>query len=546
MIPRNWDRRSIISFLLLLGATIIFIVYKFIFVVALWNGRNIPPSPDDTYLYLSFVEQFASYGFNQDIPAYYYQPNDVKITYFPWVAGITLIKQIFGFTVEKAFYSNFYLGTILLALVLVYFFTKFAGRFFAAFGLLILMLYHGGGAWHGFFWVVPSFYLFMLTLLIWALVIEENNWSSYILVFISPVFLLIHPMSLVSFGIIVTTFLFKSLLLWQLDRRQTKKLAIFVVCILISLIVYTGLRLIGVVPDLNWGIEAQQIIGIFTQRTQGVNLVKVAQQPQVSVGYQTLSPLLNFLDFDRGSWELIRNTYLWFLKKWPVLIPFTFGLVTSIWRKNVDLISLWGVSLLYTAGAIFTMVSGTGRRLMLFVWPITFMIIAYGLYEFISILSLQIMHNFRSKKDRNLKKVILAEIGLLLVIYFLVRPFAIINHSDALHGVEFSNSNHEFEWDRTCTEYILAQTSQESIVVYDGKLSKYASFTHGLLERRNIPIGEVENFPGQELFFVCWQGLSHCETNKASILSRDNTYGEPKLSLERDCGAYDIYWFSYE
>jgi len=76
------------------------------------------------------------------------------------------LARMLGISATAMFHANFYIGLFLMGLVLLLFLRKTdPSPFFVATALCIFAFYEGKGTYHGFFWVVPSFYAIMFFLI---------------------------------------------------------------------------------------------------------------------------------------------------------------------------------------------------------------------------------------------------------------------------------------------------------------------------------------------------------------------------------------------
>ena len=144
------------------------------------GDRKVIPSPDDSYHYLYHVRWLSDYGLHTSPPIVVQQRQQIALAggapdiryfmsaiqpYFSWALGMSIAHSLTGRELEKLFVDSFYFGTCILALVL-FFFAWSAGLSAAPWLMLALVGFFGGGSYHGFFWVVPSFYSLCLYLLL--------------------------------------------------------------------------------------------------------------------------------------------------------------------------------------------------------------------------------------------------------------------------------------------------------------------------------------------------------------------------------------------
>ncbi|WP_287373938.1 hypothetical protein [Prosthecochloris sp.] len=135
----------------------------------MWYNHPGPLGLDDAGWYISpitfFKENPLFFINGQSMPD---EPcfNFNKILH-PYVFGI--IANKFSISGEKMFEYNFYIGITLMGIVLYTLFKKISSsQLFLTTALILFAFYSGNGYYHGFFWIVPSFYaiLLFLTLII--------------------------------------------------------------------------------------------------------------------------------------------------------------------------------------------------------------------------------------------------------------------------------------------------------------------------------------------------------------------------------------------
>ena len=215
------DQKRSISILLLLLGCVLFLYLKLSAINVMFD-RNFPPSIDDSYQYISTIDRLAKFGFNyEDTISYKTIARYIKKNpspegfsalgklkaqyYFSWSFVLSLICKT-GVSAEKVYHRNFYAGIFIALIVFIYFGYKMVGFEYIGFFLLSIMLFFGDGGYHGFFWVVPSFYSLIFLFLLVAIVFFCNNYTVK-LVFFLPLFLLVHPLSLMSIPVFCLIFI---------------------------------------------------------------------------------------------------------------------------------------------------------------------------------------------------------------------------------------------------------------------------------------------------------------------------------------------------
>jgi len=120
------------------------------------------------------------------------------------VVGLPLgaIAAIFKQSSQDVFHINFYLGILFACFVLYLTFSKFSNpKQSIYFGFLLFAFYTGQGTYHGFFWVVPSFFCIVFWLLLFRVLFHSERYWIYLPI---PCFfaLFSHPSSILAFTIL--------------------------------------------------------------------------------------------------------------------------------------------------------------------------------------------------------------------------------------------------------------------------------------------------------------------------------------------------------
>ncbi|WP_205632832.1 hypothetical protein [Chlorobaculum limnaeum] len=131
----------------------------------MWYEHPGPVGLDDAGWYMSNIEYFREFPFitrgstELTSPPIY---NINKISHpllFGWLAFV------FGTSAETMYHINFYVGIVLMGFVLVALFRRIdASPWFVLSAFVLFAFYEGKGSYHGFSWVVPSFYAIALFL----------------------------------------------------------------------------------------------------------------------------------------------------------------------------------------------------------------------------------------------------------------------------------------------------------------------------------------------------------------------------------------------
>lgn len=332
-----------------------FIAYRFLITATLWNGRSIPPEPDDSYTYISAARSIIEQG--EAIPDTISLPktSSERTKALPYSLTLAALSTVTGLTVEQVYHLTFYLGTVVLAFVLFVLLRLLTQReTLAAVLLVLLALFNGEGGYHGFFWVVPSFFSLIGFFWITALLLAPYRHAVLLLAISIPSFALVHPFGAYVTGVFVAFAALLMLFQRRVERELLKRTGITVVMVIVtvlSLTVFQRIRGIGAGPTADVG----GIIGTV-----------------VSSGH-----LLN-----ADSWKAVQTLYLAPLV--PHLLPgnpvrsialgalFLLGLLALVRLRQWRVLALFGAGVVFGALALL---SPFGGRTLLYLWPLTFLVI---------------------------------------------------------------------------------------------------------------------------------------------------------------------------
>lgn len=174
--------------ILTLPPLLFFLLVQCYSVFFMWYNHPGPLGLDDASWYISpitFFKENPLFFINghpiPDEPCF----NINKILH-PYIFGV--LAQTLGISGEKMFEYNFYIGITLMGIVLFTLFRKIdSSQLFLTTALTLFAFYTGNGYYHGFFWVVPSFYAILLFLVLIIILFYSRHSYLYSL----PVILLL-------------------------------------------------------------------------------------------------------------------------------------------------------------------------------------------------------------------------------------------------------------------------------------------------------------------------------------------------------------------
>lgn len=443
-------------------ASIFFIVWKFFLIGVLWHDRLSPPEPDDSYSYIGYINSVKLCP--QIICNYPYISfsSYEGFTYLPYRLFFGSISKFFNLSPETVFHFSFYFGIAILLPILIVFVRNFtSNKNLMAFSLFFLTLYNGSGAYHGFFWVVPSFFAFALFLLIFSIINgHSKKWWLY-LILIIPIFIYLNPISIYAIVIFPIFYFIYSFSTKKFDRdvaRKTLFAIIFSVLSYLPLYYHLSIKQENPLGIKNTVGDVIENIADVSSPTKSVN--KLGDLTDQNTNLTARKPVLF------PSFSEIKKGYLdWLFPHWIAVLPFTLFLFLVIYYKNYKLLSL------YLSISLFILLSSLniyGYRSLVFIWPITFVFYAFGFWN---------LGKFISEKWTVKKK--LSSPILITAISF----FVAINMLFSLFWCQDTNSRNNFKIDSNFAQYLLDNTKEGDTIMFDSKTLHSFGLTTPLLKR---------------------------------------------------------------
>jgi hypothetical protein len=406
---------------------IIFILYRYYFNFLLFKGRGVPPEPDDSYFYLASAANALNPQTFEDFRL------------LPFSIWLRVISFFTGGNLEAAYQVNFYIGPVLMFVSIAYFLHKIEpSKKIRLLLFAILTLYSGSGSYHGFYWVVPSFYQLALFFVLIPHLFTEEPIKLERIFPLSLAFIFIHPTSiLISLSFLLYP-LFYILIKKKFELQLLKNSFIIILSISISYLLYF---LIG----SNFPHE---------------------QSPESFQG--NLKLISGFLsgNLRPDSFPVIWSEYFSIFLFHPVSILAFLLVFYFVWKsKQFKILAIFFSTLSMVLLSSFI---PYGWRTLGFLWPLTFLLIGYALAA--------LTKNFSNRKNFKVSSITLAFV-------FLLSITTLFNHL----SISSINLRKNYFWDRNC---VLLLKEQE---VYFPNLESSFAFTAWGLDRNDARLLNDQN-----------------------------------------------------
>lgn len=388
---------------------LIFISYRYFFTWLLWHGRGVPPVSDNAYFYLSSANNiFNLQNFEQ-----------FRLVIFS--AFLSTLGLFTGGNLETAFKINFFVGPIIMFFALAFFLKKLeANKNIRLLLFLIMALYSGSGAYHGFYWVVPSFYQLALFFVILGFLVSKTKVNTLVICVSSFLFIFIHPTSIFVSGIFFAYF-FMKLILRRVNNVLKNNFKWIAISLAGSFALYylIGRAFPSAGSPESFQVGAQLLRSFFTGQAKPISLPVIWREYFAIFFVNPLSTVAYFVMF-----------YLVFYA-----------------RQTKILILFVSAALLVAAGAYIPY----GSRTLGYLWPLTFICITYSLVGVFNLL----------KKFDILKYLTVLPLILLITIATIFNLISTIT----------LNFTKDYSWDRSCPGKLTGNktffTSLESLYAFN-------------------------------------------------------------------------------
>lgn len=415
-----------------------------------------PLGLDDSNLYISRIQYFKEYQpftFPKMVLDNSLRGDEkalcLEFTGFLWAYFLGKCSNIFGFSSYQAFSYNFYLGIFLMGITLFIFLKTFGkNSWYTTIALLFFAVYSGGGSYHGFFWVVPSFYALMIFMLLCS-AIRSKKWQLWALLLV-PILLFVHVSSLYLLCLFISTFGFYSIM-----NGQIKKYSFVILTVIIIATVFWGGYKIALANYLTFPLFCENYYEYLPplKNKQPIYENKYenkleAKRPKI------LKNNINsrFMAF----WNTSFNKY--FLFFFPLIL---FGIYFTLRDKKLFIISFFLSSSLGAAAVVALTSNVASRRVFLF-WEIAaILIVSYAFFASLKLLS----DNFEKWKIKKWPALAIAIYGIVFGIYLF------LNQLEMDFDMKSRNQRHLRR--KLLTNYLNETKNSKSKLLFQAMPTKY-------------------------------------------------------------------------
>jgi hypothetical protein len=431
-------------------AAAFFILWKFFLVYTLWEGRSQPPEWNDAYGYINHIHSVSScpsllFCPDTQFPFSTYAGFD-HLTYRLFWGGLAHLLHVDAMTI---FHWSFYLGIPMLVGALLFFLRRLTeNKFLIALSVFVLAFYNGSGSYHGFFWVAPSFFVVVFFFLLLGILLDRKTdwqrWAPWIFLLV-PSAIFTHVISLYSILFLLPLFVALYSLFWRkVDKLMIKKAGF---AVLVALAFYLPVSRY-VSHDVPYGPQAV------------ADQVKTAAPiPKETSAFAkiTIYDDVKLIEILPGIERFYLDYIHWVFRNLPLGLLFIAVLLLLIAKKEYTVLSLYAATLIFT---ILSTVNEFGFRALVLLWPVTFLLYAYGAWA-----AFQTIPSF-FRKPRILGKIL--PVGALA-------GFVLLNATYSVYWNETQNRAKNFHIPDEAIEFIYS-TGPDNTIALDLLIVEYLKF----------------------------------------------------------------------
>lgn len=500
-----------------------FVAYQQWLSLALWTGIQIPPFFDDSYSYVLGIRRVAETGrLLPDVP---YPARWAQFLYHSYNHILGSVALVFDVSPAKVYEASFFAGKLLLLLVLLKLLaTLERDELVRAAVLVSAAFYSGGLGFHGFFWVVPSFWMLCVFLLLTSEPLARSATHPLALLALGALLASLHPLGVYLYVLLTAWDLGVTLLerpqQWTRSLRRLGAVGAGVALVLA----------LQFLPGARPGPE------VSTSRSRLAAAADAGNVPSEAF----TRPGGGWPDRGRqtaGTWfpglDGVVSSYFAIVFEFPRSVALAGALVLLGWGRRFRLLLLFFLSLAFTLASTL---HPRAFRSLLILWPVTILVLGTAPALAWRLLGPRIRFS--------------AVRGLLAggaVAALVAQPAAWIIWTRRVIIPEATRYS-ALHWDEGCAGRLLAVTDAATDPIYYG--SKYASFAFlatGTYERFALPLHllkpERRELDGDTPRWVVLDGEWQREEPWASSQRdfRARAARAPGVEVESfNCGAFEV------
>jgi len=460
----------------IIAASVFFIILKFFLIGTLWENRLLPPQPDDAFIYASNIESVRDCPtvLCNDESQYYSLKNYQGFTYLTYRLSGGLIGKILHIDSISAFKLLFYAGTVLLLFSLIYLLKSLeSNKNLIAISIFTLSLFNGMGYYHGFWWVVPSFFTVVLFFLILGTVFnrDDRHWKTKITIF-SALLILTHPTG-IFMNLSVPLLAFFCWFL-KVDRKNPifKKILFTFIC---SILIYSPIAVYLNNTPLKNPFGPENMLASYYNTLANKHPAAIDSQEEDRLSAEHNPPGKTGFENSQNTGgnlsdkEIVKNYYFsWiFFPRLYGAIPFILTILILFYYKKLEVLSIYFYFItLVVVGALFQ----NGSRMLILLWPFTYILIGFGAF-----------FAFKLIRDKIGRGAIKAAAYTMIVSFLLA--FTAINISFSYLFNESQNKMFNMDIDKDFVDYIQSTgyyKDNGKFVFFNSKLSLVFGIYQGI------------------------------------------------------------------
>ena len=267
--------------------------------------------------------------------------------------------------------------------------------------IFLLSFFFGDFDTHGFFWVVPSFFMLLIFFVLLGLILGKNKLANLPTFLLTLFYTIVHPISLYSTIIFIFFTLFSYFFIKDKFRRSLKITCLLILsAVLFQFIIFTtseysqlfykpyidtSTNIKGGEKSVESGINLSQANFATSSnfKKNNFNAANKITNPIPSISFKLfqnqiegmLVIISKYLPSVVGSW----NSYFGWFYRIPVLFPiFIASFYINYKKKRYALLFMYLSCFLFTLGCL---INPFGERSIIFLFPVTIILIATGITD---------------------------------------------------------------------------------------------------------------------------------------------------------------------